>query len=257
MANVISDLARWVAAGVADDPPLGGVFTRSAPVVHDRTQAGGWFATTEAQAIEELLAPWAGREVLDVGGGHGYLAGYLIKRGYQLTVIGNSPSADAAMCRKVSDQPCRYLTGSLRALPFPDRSFPVVISTSLVSHRGHWEAFVHELTRVADEAVVFSFPKRRSLNTFYLWLLPFRHGRGFHIAPTSFVLDEQVVRETLRELGFHITGRHANVLLPSGLHQKLGWPRLSMALEAVPYFLGLIDAFGSPVFIRAERDADG
>jgi ubiquinone/menaquinone biosynthesis C-methylase UbiE len=83
--------------------------------------------------ILDLLAP-AGKRILDVGCGEGWLVRALAKVGASVTGIepGPVPLAVARRAPKVSDE--QYVEGSGEALPFPDASFDAVVYMNALHH---------------------------------------------------------------------------------------------------------------------------
>lgn len=83
--------------------------------------------------ILNLLAP-AGKRILDVGCGDGWLVRALAKAGATATGIepGAAVLAAASNAPKVADE--RYVEGSGEALPFPDASFDAVVYMNALHH---------------------------------------------------------------------------------------------------------------------------
>src|SRR5512138_1446494 len=125
---------------------------------------GSWFLEVQERAALSLLQPWPGATVLDVGGGHGQLAGPLARRGYRVTVMGSDESCSTRIADLVQTGLVRFTTGDLLRLPFPDRSFDLVVSFRILGHVPAWPELVAELTRVADKAVLLDFASTRSVN---------------------------------------------------------------------------------------------
>ncbi|MFZ0271387.1 MAG: class I SAM-dependent methyltransferase [Acidobacteriaceae bacterium] len=112
--------------------------------------------TTEAQA-EWILAN-IGQEnasVLEIGPGAGYLTKRLRDAGHSVTELELSVNTDSA----------NRIQGTLERLPFPDKSFDVVILAHVLEHaRSLTRAFLH-LERVSKGRVLIVTPKQR----FYKW----------------------------------------------------------------------------------------
>ena len=88
---------------------------------------GAFFLETQARATLDLLAPFAGASVLDVGGGHGQVTGPLVERGHFVTVFGSDPRCREHVRSWVDAGRARFEAGDLLALPFPERAFEVVV----------------------------------------------------------------------------------------------------------------------------------
>jgi len=85
---------------------------------------GEWFLSVQEQACLDLVRPWRGGSVLDVGGGHAQVAVPLAREGYAVTVLGSTPE-----CRERLDRAAgragvevAFEAGSVVELPYADRS---------------------------------------------------------------------------------------------------------------------------------------
>jgi len=125
---------------------------------------GAWMLEIQEHAVRALLGAPGGRTLLEVGGGHGQLAGPLARAGWRVTVHGS----DAACARRIEPLiaagTVQFLTGDILALPLPDRSFDCVVSVRLLPHCERWPALVAELCRVARHAVIVDYPTSESIN---------------------------------------------------------------------------------------------
>ncbi len=93
------------------------------------------------------LAPQAHEWILDVGGTLGFWAEATVPAGITLL---NREAPPAAMARQAGPRR-HFFTGDGCALPFPDGSFDIVFSNSVIEHVGTWErqqAFAAEARRV-------------------------------------------------------------------------------------------------------------
>jgi SAM-dependent methyltransferase len=97
------------------------------------------------------LLKWLGRDlagdrVLDVGGGDGYWAGLLRKRG--ATVVGLDIDRDKLeRGSRLKDAP-ELVEGDALALPFPDDSFDAVLSVCALEHFPDPKIAIEEMARV-------------------------------------------------------------------------------------------------------------
>jgi len=215
--------------------------------------AGEWFLDVQERACLELVRPWHGGTVLDVGGGHAQVAVPLAREGYAVTVFGSAPA-----CRERLDRTARRLGvevafahGEVLRLPYDDRSFDVVVSFRLLPHVRHWRRLVAELCRVARHAVVVDYAPLVSGNL--LTPLLFHVKKGIE-KNTRYYLTflEGAVRGAFRASGFRVTGRFDEFLVPMAVHRALGRRAWSALVEDVSRRLGLTRLFGSPVILRAE-----
>jgi SAM-dependent methyltransferase len=103
-----------------------------------------------------------GETVLDAGCGQGVLALLLAARGFQVTGMdisvpnierANMEAAAQGLADKVT-----FLQGDAEQLPFPDKSFDVVVSSHVLEHVPNFDKGFAELCRVARRRVVVALP---------------------------------------------------------------------------------------------------
>lgn len=115
-------------------------------------------AERDPRTVERLLARHGIRgPILDAPCGTGRLTAWLARHAVPVTALDVSASmlAAAAPLENV-----RYVRGRIDALPFPERSFDVVVSCRFLHHLHEREALaaaLRELVRVTDRLVVASF----------------------------------------------------------------------------------------------------
>jgi len=212
--------------------------------------AGRYLLAEQEAAIRAVLADWNGGSVLDVGGGHAQLTPLLRTLARDVVVLGS----DACSLQRVRrDFPeCATATGDLLAIPFESRSFDVVVAVRLLPHVRNWPRLLCELCRVARRAVVVDYPRTTGFNRLTPLLFPLkkrlegntRHYRNFRDAE----LDE-----LLSVCGFEPRERRAQFLLPMVVHRSANGFAPLRGLERAAQVLGLTQALGSPVVLRADR----
>jgi SAM-dependent methyltransferase len=213
---------------------------------------GAYFLKVQAEATLELLRPWPGASVVDVGGGHGQVTGPLVEGGYDVTVFGSDPACESRVRGWTETGRARFASGDLLQAPWADRSFDVALSYRLLPHVRRWEALVGELTRLARVAVVVDYPTTRSVNAIAGWLFGLKKGVEGDTRPFTVFRDADLAKAFFRQ-GFVPTGRRAQFLFPMALHRAVGSVALARALEGAGRGAGLRRAFGSPVILRLER----
>ena len=118
------------------------------------------------EAVRSLYAEAAPRSVLEVGCGEGYLASHLLKSAPRPDRFAACDLAFPRFCADV-DPMLRFCRGSAGALPFPDRSFDLVLCCEVLEHLEDPEKALKEIARVARKAVLVSVPREpvwRALN---------------------------------------------------------------------------------------------
>ncbi len=213
---------------------------------------GDYFLKVQAEATLELLRPWPGASVVDVGGGHGQVTGPLVENGYDVTVLGSAPACEGRVRGWTETGRARFASGDLLQAPWPERSFDVALSYRLLPHVRRWDALVAELTRLARIAIVVDYPTTRSVNAIAGWLFGLKKGVEGDTRPFTVFRDADV-EGAFTGRGFVPTGRRAQFLFPMALHRAAGSAGFARALEGAGAALGLRRAFGSPVILRLER----
>jgi SAM-dependent methyltransferase len=213
---------------------------------------GRFFLDRQAGATLELLRPFPGASVLDVGGGHGQVTGPLVEAGYAVTVLGSDASCEGRVRQWTAAGRARFLAGDLLAPPFPDRSFDVVLSYRLLPHLRRWTELAGTLCRLARAAVVVDYPTRRSVNAAADLLFGLKKGVEGDTRPFT-VFSDAEIEGAFATHGFTPTGRLAQFFFPMALHRGLGSAGLARGLEGTARALGLTRALGSPVILRLER----
>ena len=217
---------------------------------------GAWFLNTQRDATLRMLAPHPHAKILDVGGGHGQLVEPLVTHGYNVTVLGSAASCKQRISSLVDNGQCAFRVGNVVDLPYPDRSFDIVISFRLLPHVTRWQQLLGELCRVARTAVVLDYPTIRSINYIAPHLFRFKKRLEGNTRPYT-CFDEAQILSVVNPLGFARADRCAEFFLPMVLHRALKSPRVSAALEAPFRATGLTSQFGSPVILKLNRAGDG
>lgn len=218
---------------------------------------GGFFLNVQQRAVLRLLSPWPGARVLDVGGGHAQLAPPLVQSGYRVTVAGSGEACRERLDRALPSGAFEFRACDLLELPFPDRSFDVVLAFRLFAHVERWRELVAELCRVADRAVIVDFSDTRSFNALYGPLFAWKKKIEGNTRTFITFRPGEVGAELIRH-GFGRPEEIRQFFLPMVVHRAfgkaLGSAIPSRALEAVSSGLGLTRTLGSPVILRVERE---
>lgn len=213
---------------------------------------GRWFLDVQERTTRELLGPWPGARVVDVGGGHGQVAGPLAGAGYGVTVVGSQARCAERVRDLVEGGRARFEAADLLRLPFPDQSFDVALSFRLLPHVTRWRELVAELCRVARRAVIVDYPTRRSVNAVAEPLFRLKKSVEGDTRPFA-VFSDAEVEGAFAASGFSPTARRPQFFWPMALHRALRLQLLSRGLEGASAVLGLRRALGSPVILRLER----
>ena len=216
--------------------------------------AGAWMLDVQEQITRLLLRGFEGASVLDVGGGHGQLAIPLCREGWPATVLGSDESCRHRIQSIVDSGACRFVVGDVIALPFPDKSFDVVLCFRLLTHCARWPELVRELCRVARRAVIVDYPTGQSLNAVAPALFGAKKKFEKNTRTWALFRHAQVIEEFAKN-GYAPAATGKQFFLPMVLHRMLQNRAASAALEAICRALGLTRLWGSPVIVRMEPSA--
>lgn len=216
-------------------------------------EVGRYFLDVQAATVLELLAPWPGARVLEVGGGHAQLAGPLVERGYRVTVTGSEEVCRQRLDRSLAPGAFEFEVCDAARLPFPDRSFDVVVAVRLLTHLDGWRAALAEMCRVARRAVIVDYPDTRSFNRLYGALFAWKQKAEGNTRAFRCFQPREVIAECARH-GFGRPETRRQFFVPMVVHRKLGRAGASRAMERASVFLGLTRALGSPVILRVQRE---
>ena len=213
--------------------------------------AGEWMLAVQEKITRGLLGGWKGSTVLDVGGGHGQLAVPLCRDGWNVTVLGSDESCRHRIQGVVDSGACRFVAGNVIELPFPDRSFDVVLCFRLLTHCERWPELVRELCRVARRAVIVDYPTGQSLNAVAPALFGAKRKFEKNTRTWRLFRHREVFAEFARS-GFAPAAVRKQFFLPMVLHRMLKFRALSAGLEGLCRALGLTRRWGTPVIARFE-----
>jgi SAM-dependent methyltransferase len=216
-------------------------------------EVGRYFLDVQAAAVLELLAPWPGSRVLEVGGGHAQLAPPLVERGYRVTVTGSEAVCRQRLDRSLPPGAYDFEVCDAARLPFPDRSFDVVVAVRLLTHLDGWREALAEMCRVARRAVIVDYPDTRSFNRLYGVLFAWKKAAEGNTRTFRTFQPREVVAECARH-GFGRPAARRQFFVPMVVHRKVGRAEISRVLERASGLLGLTRALGSPVILRVQRE---
>ena len=151
----------------------------------------------ELQARFYAYGAWAGRRVLDVGCGNGYLLGHYARAGACTTGIDLTSRGVALSARRFELGGLRgdFAQGNAEALPFRDASFDLVLSMGVLHHTPNTAAAVEEIRRVLRPGGTFLIMLYHRNSLAYRWV--FSVGR---------FLKRRYWRKSLQEMVNRVDG---------------------------------------------------
>lgn len=212
-------------------------------------KAGQWMLDVQERITRGLLKPYPGADILDVGGGHGQLAIPLSRDGHPVTILSSAESCKHRVREIVDSGAAKFVVGNVIDLPFPDKSFDVVICFRLLTHCEAWPKLVSELCRVARKAVVVDYPTSQSANA----IAPAFFGakKKFEKNTRTWTLFRHAqVTGAFKDAGWRRAATKKQFFLPMVIHRMLKCRAASAAMEGVCRALGLTALWGSPVIAR-------
>ena len=213
--------------------------------------SGQYLLAVQSEKVRELLLPYRGGTLLDVGGGHGQLRELYDDLGFDYTLQG---SAEECFSRlgECSARESRVVS-DLRALPFANRSFDVVLAVRLVPHLYDWPVVLGEMCRIARRAIVFDYPSKRSLNA--LTPLLFRVKKGLEKNTRTYrSFSRKELEQELARYGFHVEREFHQFFFPMVVHRMLRGAGPMRFAERVAARIRLTELLGSPALLHAIRD---
>jgi len=213
-------------------------------------------ASAQARIVTDFMSPLEGRTILDVGTGTGRAALWLARAGAQVTGIDASEEMLAVARGRAATEgvSVRFQTGDAHALAFPDGSFDAAVSLWLLMHAPDWRRCVAELCRVAAHLVVVDYPSATSAALVESVARRIAHAAGAHTEAYR-VFTRRAITDAFGARGFRVRAVHRQFVLPIALHKAVGSSRFTEWSEGVLDQAGLLNWFGSPVTLVAERCA--
>lgn len=149
---------------------------------------------TQYEALLRLIPN--GTSVLDAGCGEGVISLLLAEKGVPSTGVDLSqPNVEAARAeaslRNVSHL-VTFVLGDAERLPFPDKSFDVIVSSHVLEHLPDFDEGARELTRVARTRVIVGLPT--CLNLSAATILGGDHGFWKLSKKSAFALPWGIIR---------------------------------------------------------------
>ncbi|WP_171060853.1 class I SAM-dependent methyltransferase [Poseidonocella sp. HB161398] len=216
-------------------------------------KTGTWFLDRQAGILRDLLAPWPGASVLDIGGGHGQVVSALAGTGHHVTVASSLAREQTMLAGPSGPEGVSFVQCDLREPPFPDGSFDVVVAIRMMAHVEDWPGFLASMARMARKAVIIDFAEARSGNALADRLYKVKAAVETETRPFA-TQRRGEIEAVLEGLGLSAPRAFGQYVFPMALHRTLKAPGLSRGMERAADFAGL-RRFGSPVLLRMERRA--
>lgn len=215
-------------------------------------EIGDFFLQTQTQATLEMLEPWKGCSVLDVGGGHGQNVVPLLENGYTVTVFGSAPECNIRLNRQPGKGLYEFVCGDIVKLPFTDRAFDIVISYRLLSHVNQWKRLITEMTRVSRIGVIIDYPSIWSINIISPLLFKVKKAIEKNTR-VFFCFNEKMLFREFKRNGLQLHKKYPEFFFPMVMHRFLRNIKISVMAEKLCRRCGLTHLMGSPIIVLMVR----
>jgi ubiquinone/menaquinone biosynthesis C-methylase UbiE len=218
---------------------------------------GRLVASSQARTLSDFVGRIQSRRILDVGTGTGRAALLFAHGGARVTAVDASEQMLDVARARAAEQGIGNITfgiGDAHALEFADRSFDVVCCLRVVMHTPRWRLVISELCRVADQLVIVDYPSATSVALLESLTRRAAHGLGARTEAYR-VFTHRTIADAFEMSGFRIRSVHRQFVLPIAFHKAIGSQRFTHRSESILDRLGLLNRFGSPVSLVAERCA--
>ena len=207
-------------------------------------------AAEQKRVLANMIGRIHERTILDVGTGFGRTAITLAGGAAFVTAIDSSDALLDEARRRAAEQVVRvkFLRGDAHALDFKPRSFDVVVCMGVLLNARDWRQCLAEACRVADRLVIFDYPSRTSVAAIHALVRRVTCRRGYR------VLSRRQIDEALERSHFRVRSAHRQYVMPMWFHRAIGSRKFTAWLEDRFERVGLLQRFGSPVTICAERE---
>ncbi len=160
--------SRLVIDHFSDAEAYENTYSDPSPVQH--------FFSMRLLRVRELLDRLEGKRVLDVGCGPGVIAESILKAGNEYTGMDLSPNMISACTKRLANwDSAHFLVGRMENLPFPDRTFDVLLCLGTIEYSDDPVSAIREFGRVMKERAVLVISMLNPLSPYRVW---HRHARG-------------------------------------------------------------------------------
>jgi ubiquinone/menaquinone biosynthesis C-methylase UbiE len=215
---------------------------------------GELVAGTQARVLLDMAGPIHQRPVLDVGTGTGRAALLFARGGANVTGLDASDEMLAIARQRAAAEGLgvTFRLGDAHDLEFADRSFDVAVSLRVLMHTPKWRRCIAELCRVASRLVIVDYPSAVSAALLESMTRRLLYAAGRRTEPYQ-VFTHRAIAAAFERCGFAVRSVHRQFVLPIALHKTLGSRRVTEATENLLARAHLLEVFGSPVTLVAER----
>lgn len=216
---------------------------------------GAYLLGRQTEILERLLArhPHGSLRILDIGGGHAQLTEVMLRGGHDVTVHGSDQTCRTLLDQLgLTDRGVKFVTCPIAKLGSHLGTFDVVTAFRMMAHVPDWERFLAQLTALAGREVIIDFASLYSSNLLSRPFFPLK--RAIESDTRRFICQRPAdVVAAFERLGFGVTALEKELALPLAVHRGVGRVGFSRRSERLCRQLGITEAVGSPVIVRAER----
>jgi ubiquinone/menaquinone biosynthesis C-methylase UbiE len=215
---------------------------------------GELVAATQARVLTEMAGPIHERPMLDVGTGTGRAALLFAREGATVTCVDASEEMLAIARQRAAAEglTVTFRRGDAHGLEFADRTFDIAVSLRLLMHAPDWRRCIAELCRVAERLVIVDYPAARSVALLESMTRRVLYAAGMRTEPYR-VFTHRAIAAAFERSGFTVRSVQRQFVLPIALHRTIGSRRITEATEGLLARAHLLEIFGSPATLVAER----
>lgn len=166
------------------------------------------------------LMDLSGRRILEVGGGTGGNASWLVRRGVDVHLLDFSWPALQISTKVMSqsDAEMKLVCADAYCIPYPDNYFDLIFHQGFLEHFQDPRPLVLEQRRVLREGgyLLIDVPQRYNLYTVWKHLLMVLGRWEYGVWETEFSLGE--IRRLLERAGFTVVGAYARGYYPRAFY---------------------------------------
>lgn len=217
-------------------------------------EIGSLIHESQQKILFEMIPDARGKRILDLGAGTGRISIPIAKAGAQVYATDASIEMITVAKNKANEEFVKmdFIVGDAHNLPFKDSSFDAVVSFRMLLHLEDWRKGLSEICRVTKKTIILDFPPKDSLVCLEPFYLDIKKKFCSNTQDYN-VFSTKEISGRFEKEGFRVSMIKREFLLPLKFYRIVGKRSFAEYIENLFRRAGLIDKFGAPVTIKAER----